>query len=436
MELELDKLSAVRVLGKGAMGTVFLVIDRSDHPSRPPVFALKVVEKHSPTAKPDADRRARWELSVLSRLGSHHFLPSLLGSLETPDLLAWAVPFCPGGDLNALRYSLSDRIFSPAAIRFYVSEIVSALAHLHSLGIVYRDLKPENVLLQASGHVTLTDFDLSRHLAPKPLPSSPAYSNPISLPSPPENNHRRRRGHHHRRNLTRIFFGGHASATGGSPDNTGGYPDSTGHLRQQLKKAKSARVSPVSRRRPSISGGVAACERSHSFVGTEEYVSPEVVRGDGHEFAVDWWALGILTYEMTYGRTPFRGRNRKETFRNVLTRQPEFAGRQRADLTDLIARLLAKDPVRRLGYAGGAEEVKAHPFFRGVQWDLLADVNRPPFLAPLEDLEEEVLAQSGDGTADAVEGFDIRDYCKRLREQQASPAAPSPFSSSVSLAEF
>ncbi|KAG1327271.1 Serine/threonine-protein kinase UCN [Cocos nucifera] len=408
------------------MGTVFLVTDWSAHPSRPPVFALKVVEKHSPTAKADADRRARWELSVLSRLGPHPFLPSVLGFLETPELLAWAVPFCPGGDLNALRYSLSDRIFSPAAIRFYLSEIVSAIAHLHSLSIVYRDLKPENVLLQASGHVTLTDFDLSRHLAPKPLPSSPASINPISLPSPRDNNHRRRRGHHRRRNLTRIFFGGHASPGGGSPDITGQLP-------QQLKKAKSARVSPVSRRRPSISGGVASCERSHSFVGTEEYVSPEVVRGDGHEFAVDWWALGILTYEMAYGRTPFRGRNRKETFRNVLTRQPEFAGRHCTDLTDLIARLLAKDPARRLGYAGGAEEIKAHPFFRGVQWDLLADVHRPPFLAPLEDLEEEVLAPSGDGTADAVEWFDIRDYFKRLRQQQASP---SPLSSSVSLADF
>ncbi|KAG1363860.1 serine/threonine-protein kinase UCN [Cocos nucifera] len=425
MELDLDELSAVRVLGKGAMGTVFLVVDRSAHPSRLPVFALKVVEKHSPTAKPDADRRARWELSVLSRLGPHPFLPSLLGSLETPDLLAWGVPFCPGRDLNALRYSLSDHIFSPTAIRFYLSEIVSALAHLHSLGIVYRDLKPENVLLQASGHVTLTDFDLSRHLAPKPLPFPSISPASIALTSPSNNNNRRRR------NLTRIFFGGHASSGGCSPD-------ISVHQQQQLRKVKSARVSPVSRRRPGISGFVAgdAFERSHSFVGTEEYVSPEVVRGDGHEFAVDWWALGILTYEMAYGRTPFRGRNRKETFRNVLTCQPEFSGRLSTDLTDLISRLLAKDPARRLGYAGGAEEVKAHPFFRGVQWDLLADVNRPPFLPPLEDLEEVVLTPGSDKTATAAVWFDVRDYFKRLRQQEASPVAPSPFSSSVSLADF
>ena len=68
----------------------------------------------------------------------------------------------------------------------------------------------------------------------------------------------------------------------------------------------------------------AAAERSFSFVGTEDYVAPEVVRGDGHEIAVDWWALGVLVYEMSHGRTPFRGRSRKETFRNVLLREPGF----------------------------------------------------------------------------------------------------------------
>ncbi|CAL9095404.1 unnamed protein product [Musa textilis] len=195
MELDLDRLRAVRVIGRGAMGTVFLVTSRCSgatatdpQSSLPPLFALKVVEKHSPSAKPDSDRRARWELNLLSRLSSaggdgqrrqsHPFLPSLLGSVETPELLAWAVPFCSGGDLHALRHSLSpDAAFSPTAIRFYLSELVAALAHLHSLRIAYRDLKPENVLLQSSGHITLTDFDLSRHLSasasPPPRPQLP-----------------------------------------------------------------------------------------------------------------------------------------------------------------------------------------------------------------------------------------------------------------------
>ncbi|WOK95411.1 serine/threonine-protein kinase UCN-like [Canna indica] len=428
MELDLDRLRALRVIGRGAMGTVFLVTRRcSDcdgddpHSSLPPLFALKVVDKHSPSAKPDADRRARWELNLLSRLTSaagdgpgHPFLPSLLGSVETRELLAWAVPFCPGGDLHALRHSLSpDAAFSPAAIRFYLSELVDALGHLHSLRVAYRDLKPENILLQSSGHVTLTDFDLSRHLPPSTTSPSSASSSASPVPPHPHDSRSRRR---HRRHLTRIFaLGGAASPA-----------EADHHYHYHLKKARSARVSPVSRRRPSFSCPPAGGDRSFSFVGTEEYVSPEVVRGEGHGFAVDWWALGVLAYEMSYGRTPFKGRNRKETFRNVLSRSPEFAGNRRCALTDLIERLLAKDPARRLGSAGGADEVRAHPFFGGVQWDLLSDVTRPPFLPPpLDDLEEAVttaLAEDG--------GFDVRDYFKRLRQP------PSPLGSSSSLTEF
>ncbi|RRT68185.1 hypothetical protein B296_00018342 [Ensete ventricosum] len=402
--LDLDRLRAVRVLGRGAMGTVFLVrapADRNPDPAPsllPALFALKVVDKRCASAKPDALRRARWELSLLSAFSqsdgrNHHpFLPSLLGSVDTPDLLAWALPYCSGGDLHALRRSLSpdDDAFSISAIRFYLSEIIAALAHLHSLRIAYRDLKPENVLLQSSGHITLTDFDLSRYIPSR----SSANLSPLRPPPPLPSDHNRR----HRRSLARIFVFG----TGED------------HLK------KNARVSPLSRRRTSsssTSGG--GDERSFSFVGTEEYVAPEVVRGDGHGFVVDWWALGILAYEMAYGRTPFRGRNRKETFRNVLTRPPQFSGQRRTDLTDLIERLLAKDPTQRLGHARGADEVKAHPFFAGVMWELLPEVSRPPFLAPVVDGEEGV-------------GFDVRDYLRGVHQQQ--PGA-SPSASSGSFAE-
>uniref|UniRef100_A0A1D1Y0H1 non-specific serine/threonine protein kinase n=1 Tax=Anthurium amnicola TaxID=1678845 RepID=A0A1D1Y0H1_9ARAE len=378
-ELDFDNLTALRVLGMGAMGTVFLVADPS--PTAPaPFFALKVVDVSQPGGGGGGeDRRARWEVSVLSRL-SHPFLPTLLGRVETPSLLGWALPYCPGGDLNALRQSLPDGVFSPSAIRFYLSELLLALAHLHSLGIVYRDLKPENVLLQASGHLTLTDFDLSRQLSPR-------ASYPAARP-PPE-------------------------------------------PKKKKKKGKSARVSPVSRRVVVVTGG----ERSNSFVGTEEYVAPEVVRGEGHEFAVDWWAMGVLAYEMSYGRTPFRGRNRKETFANILSRQPEFSGWQRYDeLTDLVQRLLAKDPTRRLGFHGGAEEVMAHPFFRCVRWDLLAQVARPPFLPHGGGGDEDHLAAS----VAAGGGFSVGDYFKKLRQQLATLGSPSSSSSSdtSSLRDF
>lgn len=58
--------------------------------------------------------------------------------------------------------------------------------------------------------------------------------------------------------------------------------------------------------------------RTNSFVGTEEYIAPEVIKGCGHTSAVDWWTLGILVYEMLYGTTPFKGKNRNATFANIL----------------------------------------------------------------------------------------------------------------------
>ncbi|ONH99283.1 hypothetical protein PRUPE_6G022800 [Prunus persica] len=384
-ELNLENLKALKVLGKGAMGTVFLVHDPSSDPSARCPFALKVVDKSSLRSKLDAERRARWEIQVLTRLSDpnpHPFLPSLLGSFESDEFMGWAVPYCPGGDLNVLRYRQNDRVFSPAVIRFYLAEIVCALEHLHSMGIAYRDLKPENVLIQQSGHVTLTDFDLSRSLKHRTVKPD------VVLEDDAPDIRRK-----HRRHLTRwltIMNDNHSKG---------------------LKKTKSARVSPVSRRKPSFSDG----ERANSFVGTEEYVSPEVVRGEGHEFAVDWWALGILTYEALYGTTPFKAKSRKETFRNVLTKTPEFIGKRTA-LTDLIERLLHKDPTKRLGYARGASEIKEHEFFRGVRWDILTEVTRPPFIPSRED---------GDLTEKATAGgVSVRDYFQKLRSPPSMPPSP------------
>uniref|UniRef100_A0A6V7QW31 non-specific serine/threonine protein kinase n=1 Tax=Ananas comosus var. bracteatus TaxID=296719 RepID=A0A6V7QW31_ANACO len=398
MELDLDKVRAIRVLGRGAMGTVFLVADRSSSSSSSglKLFAMKVFEKGW-AKKPGADRRARWEVSVLSRL-SHPFLPRLVaGPVETPELLAWGLPFCPGGDLNALRHSLSDRVFSPSAIRFYLAELVSALAHLHSLGIVYRDLKPENILLGADGHVTLTDFDLSRHLHRSPKTPAPAPSS-SPLPAPPRSSHRR--------NLTRILF---ASA------------DPHGAA---LKKARSARVSPVSRRRTSFETEAAAeTERSHSFVGTEEYVSPEVVRGEGHEFAVDWWALGILTYEMAFGRTPFRGRNRKETFRNVLTRHPEFPASSAPTSPTSSPASSPRTPPAASASAPAPTTSRPTPS-SAASAGTCSPPSPGPLPPPLDDLDHHLLSPA--------DGFDVRDYFKRLRDAPPPPPSDTPLDSSAS----
>uniref|UniRef100_A0A6N2LPH0 non-specific serine/threonine protein kinase n=1 Tax=Salix viminalis TaxID=40686 RepID=A0A6N2LPH0_SALVM len=390
-DLDFHSIRAIKVLGKGAMGTVFLVHNQETDPTAKNPFALKVVEKSTLHTKFDAERRARWEIQVLKQLSTqktaHPFLPHLISSVETQEFLAWAVPFCPGGDLNVLRHRQNDRVFSPSVIRFYLAEIVCALDHLHEMGIVFRDLKPENILIQHSGHVTLTDFDLSRTLTRKTVRNLICDAgetgchlitgNRIEQPQ-------KKQKQQDRRNLRRWWF-----------------VNDIQQKKNGLKKAKSARVSPVSRRKLSFNNG----ERSNSFVGTEEYVSPEVVRGDGHELQ-----LMALDFDLrdAVRDDAVQGEEQKGN-------KPEFFGK-RNELTDLIERLLEKDPAQRLGYQRGACEIKEHGFFKGVRWDLLTEVLRPPFIPSREDGELTV----------TTGGVDMRKYFEDLRAPPPSmPPSPS-----------
>jgi protein-serine/threonine kinase len=140
--------------------------------------------------------------------------------------------------------------------------------------------------------------------------------------------------------------------------------------------------------------------RTNSFVGTEEYIAPEVIKGCGHTSAVDWWTLGILIYEMLFGTTPFKGKNRNATFANILRDDvpfPEHSGSPQiskyvdflptADFMltlnslckSLIRKLLIKDENRRLGARAGASDVKGHAFFRTTQWALIRHM-KPPMI--------------------------------------------------------
>ncbi|THU61051.1 hypothetical protein C4D60_Mb07t19190 [Musa balbisiana] len=128
--------------------------------------------------------------------------------------------------------------------------------------------------------------------------------------------------------------------------------------------------------------------RSKSFVGTHEYLAPEVISGAGHGSAVDWWALGVFIYEMIYGRTPFKGEDNEKTLINIIKQPLGFpkaaaaaaAGKELEELSraqDLICKLLVKNPKKRIGSMKGSAEIKKHEFFKGVNWALIRSV-RPP----------------------------------------------------------
>ncbi|XP_061958711.1 phototropin-2-like isoform X2 [Populus nigra] len=284
------------------------------------LYAMKAIEK-STMLNPNKVHRACIEREIISHL-DHPFLPTLYTSFQTSRHVFLITDFFPGGELFALLDKQPMNLFKEESARFYAAEVVIGLEYLHCLGMVYRDLKPENILLQKDGHIVLSDFDLSFLTSCKPQ---------IIKRAPP--NKRRR-----------------------------------------------------SRSQPPPTFVAEPVTQSNSFVGTEEYIAPEIITGMGHGSAIDWWALGVLLYEMLYGRTPFRGKNRQKTFANILHKDLTFPSSIPVSLParQLINALLNRDPAIRLGSKTGANEIKQHPFFRGINWPLIRCMNPPLLDAPLQ----------------------------------------------------
>ncbi|KAI9261078.1 kinase-like domain-containing protein [Sporodiniella umbellata] len=129
--------------------------------------------------------------------------------------------------------------------------------------------------------------------------------------------------------------------------------------------------------------------RSNSFVGTEEYLAPEVIQGQGHSCTVDWWTLGIFVFEMICGSTPFKGVSRENTFYLILHERLQFPDSAyfqtlSYDCKSFIRKLLNKNEKKRLGSRAGASEVKSHPFFHSLNFALLRNMKPPivPLKAP------------------------------------------------------
>lgn len=332
--LELQQIKVISALGRGAKGVVFLVQTESDE-----LLALKTILLASLDQSSDADdehRRICFEQEVLTCF-HHPLLPKLRGVLSTDKIIGYAIDYCPGRHLNSLRITQTEKMLSDDMIRFYAAELVLALDYLHGLGIVYRDLKPENVMIQENGHLMLVDFDLSTRL----LAKYRRVFKPVAKPELVK---------------TKSSFLKFYRCC-----NSGISPEDFTNSDDQVTKIVSSESET----------------KSNSFVGTEEYIAPEIIKGEGHDFAVDWWCLGVTLYEMLYSVTPFRGLNRKETFYRILSKSPQLVGEPTA-LRDLIGKLLEKDPSMRVG----VEEIKGHSFFSGMDWDLILQVARPPFIPP------------------------------------------------------
>jgi serine/threonine protein kinase len=135
---------------------------------------------------------------------------------------------------------------------------------------------------------------------------------------------------------------------------------------------------------------ISSTSKSYTLCGTPEYLAPELVTQVGHTRAVDWWAVGVLVYEMVAGFPPFHQEDRVTMFRAICAAQYTMPSHFSPELQDLISRLLVKVPNRRLGYApGGITEVKRHPWFAGFDWDALAQRKlKPPFVPKISSSDD------------------------------------------------
>ena len=316
-------------------------------------YAVKMISREALTRKNSA-RRVMTERAILS-LASHPFVVQLFYAIPSRHHLHLVMEYMRGGDLaDYLHTSTSPP--SPQFVQRVLAEVALSVSYLHQLGVVHRDIKPHNILMDGTGHVKLTDFGLSA------LQQQPATSSSKRQEQPP------------------------AAASASSPASSDSSSDGSS--------------SPHSRSLLGSDVGLL------SGVGTSDYLAPELVLGTGHDASADWWSVGVLAFEMLCGYTPFHADSLQAVYDNIVDRRIHWpqqrSSRLSADAVDLIDRLLCVDPRGRLG-SGGAEEIMAHPFFAGVQWDELTRQKGGQWL-PLDERREETqrLSASLAATPDAA----------------------------------
>ncbi|CAF3165882.1 unnamed protein product [Rotaria sp. Silwood2] len=294
--VDMSDFELLKVLGTGAYGKVFLVrkITGADIGK---LYAMKVLKKAAILQKAKTAEHIKTERQVLESIRQIPFLVSLHYAFQSDAKLHLVMDYVNGGEL--FTHLNKRQHFSEQDAKTYIAELALALGQLHKLGIIYRDIKLENILLDSDGHIVLADFGLSKEFRPDD-----------------------------------------------------------------------------------------ADKRTYSFCGTIEYMAPEVVKGGdaGHDFTVDWWSLGVLTFELLTGASPFTVDGDKNTqpeiSKRIIKNQPLIPNHISKVAKDFILKLLIKNPKRRLG-AKGLEDVKRHPFFgTDMDWDAIAQKRVPAPIKP------------------------------------------------------
>ncbi|XP_014479359.1 PREDICTED: G protein-coupled receptor kinase 1 isoform X2 [Dinoponera quadriceps] len=306
IQLTMSDFSVHRIIGRGGFGEVY-GCRKADTGK---MYAMKCLDKKRIKMKQGETLalNERIMLSLVSTGMDCPFIVCMTYAFHTADKLCFILDLMNGGDLH---YHLSQHgVFNEPEMKFYAAEVILGLEHMHRRYIVYRDLKPANILLDEHGHVRISDLGLACDFSKK---------------------------------------------------------------------------------------------KPHASVGTHGYMAPEVLsKGTAYDSSADWFSFGCMLYKLLKGHSPFRQHKTKdkhEIDRMTLTMNVELPETFSRELRSLLEGLLQRDINNRLGCRGnGADELKEHPFFGGIDWQqVYLQKYTPPLIPPR-------------GEVNAADAFDIGSF--------------------------
>ncbi|EMS67135.1 Serine/threonine-protein kinase CBK1 [Triticum urartu] len=287
-KMGVDDFELLTIIGRGAFGEVRLCREKATSN----VYAMKKLKKSEMLRRGQVEH-VRAERNLLAEVDSAYIV-KLYCSFQDDEFLYLVMEYLPGGDMMTLL--MRKDTLTEDESSFYVAETILAIESIHKHNYIHRDIKPDNLLLDRTGHLKLSDFGLCKPLDSSSFPNLTELDNAAG-------------------NITNT------SADGDKLLSSTAVPRRT-QQEQLLHWQKNRRM------------------LAYSTVGTPDYIAPEVLLKKGYGMECDWWSLGAIMYEMLVGYPPFYSEDPMSTCR------------------------------KRLGMKG-AHEIKAHPWFRSVEWEKL-----------------------------------------------------------------